>query len=324
MSMRLGMIGVGDMGRPMALRLLRAGFELTVYDTNPAAFTDLVAHGARAGTSAQDVASRAELVFACLPSPAISERVALGEGGVIHGSSVRHYVEMSTIGSASMQRIATGLRARSIAVLDAPVSGGPTGERAGRLTCFVAAAREHFDQAEPVLRALADRLFHVGETPGQAQVLKLANNMLNAANLSLAIEMVLMARRAGIDEAMAIEVINASTGRSRATEETFKTQILSGAFNTGARLSILHKDVVLAVAQAQALGVEHSAAQAVRALWDAAEAQGLGSQDLSRIYHFIAGLAQPPLAPASPGAGAQGAQPSGSQAPAASRLGAAP
>jgi 3-hydroxyisobutyrate dehydrogenase-like beta-hydroxyacid dehydrogenase len=188
-----------------------------------------------------------------------------------------------------MARIATGLAARGIGLLDAPVSGGPTGERAGRLTCFVATPREHFVAAEPALRGMSDRLFHVGERPGQAQVLKLANNMLNAANLSLAIEMVLMAKRAGVDEATALEVINVSTGRSRATEETLKAQMLTGAFRTGARLDILHKDTVLAIAQAEALGVEHSAALAVRALWDGAAERGFGPLDLSHIYHFIAG-----------------------------------
>jgi len=289
MSLRLGFIGLGDMGRPLARRLLRTGFPLAVYDINPQAVGELVAGGAQAASSAQDVASRAELVFACLPAPAISERVALGEGGVIYGTAMRQYVEMSTIGSATMEAITRALGERGVGVLDAPVSGGPTGERAGRLTCFVAAPRAEFERAEPGLRGLSDRLFHVGERPGQAQVLKLANNMLNAANLSLAIEMVLMARRAGVDEASAIEVINASTGRSRATEETFKAQVLSGAFATGARLDILAKDVQLAVDQARALGAEHSAAEAVRTLWAQAVAEGHGGEDLSRIYHFIAG-----------------------------------
>ncbi|WP_168226773.1 NAD(P)-dependent oxidoreductase [Rhodoferax sediminis] len=287
------MIGVGDMGRPLAMRLLKADFELAVYDVNPEAVADLVAQGASAGESPQGVASCAELVFACLPSPAVSERVALGPDGVIHGTAIRQYVEMSTIGYICMQRIASGLWARSIALLDAPVSGGPLGAKAGRLTCFVAAPRAQFEDAEPALLGVCDRLFHVGEEPGQAQVLKLANNMLNAANLSLAIEMVLMVRGAGIDEAMAIDVINASTGRSRATEETFKTQILSGAFRTGAKLSIASKDVELAVEQARMLGVEHSVAQAVSLLWKAAETQGHGGSDLSRIYDFINGLAAP-------------------------------
>lgn len=293
MTLRLGFIGLGDMGRPMALRLLRKGFVLTVHDTRAAAMAEFTAAGAHAADSPRAVASQAEVVFACLPSPAVSEAVALGADGVVHGSAVRQYVEMSTSGSAALECIDIGMRARGIAVLDAPVSGGPTGERAGRLTCFVAARRADYEAVEPALLGLADRLFHIGERPGQAQVLKLANNMLNAANLTLAVEMVQMAARAGIDAATTIEVINASTGRSRATEETYKTQILSGRFHTGARLSILQKDVGLAVEQAQALGIEHSAARAVRDLWDQAVAQGWGDQDLSRIHHFIAGEPAP-------------------------------
>lgn len=288
-ALALGMIGVGDMGRPLALRLLRAGFPLVVHDTNPAAVQALVDAGATAATSAHDVACRAETVFACLPSPDVSERVALGEGGVAGGTAIRRYIELSTIGQASMERIDAGLARRGIALLDAPVSGGPTGERAGRLVCFVATPREHFEAAQPALRGMSDRLFHVGERPGQSQVLKLANNMLNAANLSLAVEMLLMAKRAGVDQAAAIEVINVSTGRSRATEDTIPAQVLSGRFATGARLDILRKDTVLAVEQAQALGVEHSAAVAVRALWDAAVAKGFGPLDIAHLYHFVAG-----------------------------------
>jgi 3-hydroxyisobutyrate dehydrogenase-like beta-hydroxyacid dehydrogenase len=294
MSVQLGFIGVGDMGKPLARRLLRAGFALTVHDINPAAVADLAASGARVAGSAKEVASAAPIVFACLPAPAISERVALGADGVVHGTAVRQYLEMSTIGQPAMQRIGAGLQARGIALLDAPVSGGPTGERAGRLTCFVAAPRAQFEQAQAALRGMSDRLFHVGEQPGQAQALKLANNMLNAANLSLTIEAMLMVQRAGIDEVTALEVINASTGRSRATEETYKAQVLSGAFATGARLDILAKDVELAVAQAQALGTEHRAAEAVRALWSQAVAEGHGSEDLSRIYHFLAGKGATP------------------------------
>ncbi|MGB3071373.1 MAG: NAD(P)-dependent oxidoreductase [Ottowia sp.] len=288
-STRLGMIGLGDMGRPLALRLLKAGFSLVVHDTNPDAVSTLVQAGATSATSAYEIGCSAETVFACLPSPAVSELVALGENGVARGNAVRRYVEMSTIGQDSMAKIHAGLAAHSISLLDAPVSGGPTGERAGRLTCFVATPREVFDTAEPALRGMSDKLFHVGETPGQAQVLKLANNMLNAANLALAAEMVLMARRAGIDEAMALEVINASTGRSRATEETLKNQMLTRAFHTGARLDILCKDTMLAVEQAESLGVEHSVALAARTLWQAAQAAGYGPLDLSHIYHFIAG-----------------------------------
>ncbi|MDR2839471.1 MAG: NAD(P)-binding domain-containing protein, partial [Azonexus sp.] len=121
---KLGFIGVGDMGAPIARRLLRAGFALTVHDTNPDAAARLAASGAQVAGSAREVASAAPIVFACLPSPAISERVALGDDGVAHGTAVRQYIEMSTIGAPAMERIDAGLRARGIALLDAPVSGG--------------------------------------------------------------------------------------------------------------------------------------------------------------------------------------------------------
>mgnify|MGYP000218045279 CR=1 FL=1 len=284
------MIGLGAMGGALAQRLLQSGLDLVVHDLDADAVAQLVAQGAQAGSSPRDVACRAEVVLACLPSPEVSEQVALGTEGIIHGTLVRQYVEMSTIGVETTQRLASALAARSISLLDAPVSGGRIGAASGRLTCFVAAPRADFDAAAPALRGLCDRLFHIGERPGQAQILKLANNMLNAANLCLAVEMVLMARKAGIDEATAIEVINASTGRSRATEETFRTQILTGAFDTGGKIAIAHKDVVLAVEQARALGVEHSVARAACALWEAAAEAGHGGEDLSRIYQFVAGL----------------------------------
>ncbi|MBB3181033.1 NAD(P)-dependent oxidoreductase [Variovorax sp. Sphag1AA] len=289
-KIRVGMIGLGSMGRPLAGRLLQSGFEVVAFDVDAPAVAELVQRGALPGSSPMDVASRTEIVLACLPSPEVSERVALGADGIVQGTCVRQYVEMSTIGVDSMQRIESALAKRSIALLDAPVSGGRIGAANGRLTCFVAGPRAHFDTASPALRGLCDRLFHIGERPGQAQVLKLANNMLNAANLCLAVEMILMARKAGIDEATAVEVINVSTGRSRATEETFKTQILTGAFDTGGKLAIAHKDVVLAVEQARKLGVEHSVAHAACGLWQAAAEAGHGGEDLSRIYQFVAAL----------------------------------
>lgn len=285
---RLGYIGLGAMGQPIALRLLAAGFALTVCDRHPAAAERLAAAGARVAATPAEVASEAETVFACLPSPAVSEQVAGGPQGVVHGSAVRLYIENSTIGAASMQRIAAALAPRGIGLLDAPVSGGPLGAAAGRMSCFVAAAEADYAQAEPALRAMCDRLFHIGATPGQSQVLKLANNLLNAACLTISSEMLQMAVRAGIPAATALEVVNASTGRNRATEETLKAQILTGRYGTGARLDILAKDVDLALAEAAHLGAPHAASQGVQAVWQAAMQAGRGGEDLSRIYDFIA------------------------------------
>lgn len=284
----VGYIGLGDMGGPIARRLAASGFSLTVCDRNPEAAARLAAAGATVVATPAEVASAADIVFACLPSPAVSEQVALGPEGVVHGTRMTLYVENSTIGADMLRRIAAGLRERGIGMLDAPVSGGPIAAAEGRMSCFVAAATADFARAEPVLRGMCDRLFHIGQTPGQSQVLKLANNLLNAACLTVSCEMLEMAVRAGIDMATALEVLNVSTGRNRATEETIPRQVLSGRYATGARLDILAKDVGLALAEAEGLGAPHTASDAVGTVWQAAMAAGLGGDDLSRIQQFIA------------------------------------
>ena len=285
---RIGYIGLGDMGLPIAGKLLAAGFELSVCDLNPAATQKMAERGARVLATPAEVASDAEIVFACLPAPAISEQVAFGADGVVHGGKLKVYIENSTIGAQVMRRIADSMAQRGIGLLDAPVSGGPTGAAAGRMSCFVSGADAHYRFAEAALAGMCDRLFHIGETPGQSQVLKLANNLINAACLTVSSEMLAMATRAGIDPAVALDVINASTGRNRATEQTLKDQVLTGRYATGARLDILAKDVDLAIAEAEGLGASHTAADGVQRVWQAAMAAGHGKQDLSRIERFIA------------------------------------
>jgi len=292
-QLTVGFIGLGDMGRPMAMRLLRAGIAMVVCDLNQAATADFVAQGAKAAQSPREAADLADLVFTCLPSPAISEAVALGEDGLAHGKRMRWYAESSTAGPQTVARMAAGLARQGVETLDAPVSGGPRGEAAGQLSCFVASSAAAFEAARPALSVMSDKLFHIGHEPGQSQVLKLANNLLNAACLTISSEMVLMAQAAGIDLNIALDVINVSTGRNRATEDTLRTQVATGKFHTGARLDILHKDVQLAVKEADRLGVSSTASQGVLAVWDQAMAAGLGAIDLTRIYKFIAEQALP-------------------------------
>jgi len=287
MSTRIGYIGLGDMGMPLAGKLLEAGFELTVCDRNPAVTAAMAARGASVAAMPRAVADECTIVFSCLPTPAISQEVAFGADGVVHGSKVKVYIENSTIGAAALQRIAGEMARRDIGMLDAPVSGGPTGVVQKRLSCFVSGADEHFRFAEAALRGMCDRLFHIGNVVGQSQVLKLANNLMNAANLTIASEMLAMATRAGIDPAVSLDVINASTGRSRATEQTLKDQIITGRYSAGARLDILAKDVDLALAEAKHLGVSHVASDGVQAVWRAAMAAGMAKEDLTRIEQFI-------------------------------------
>lgn len=284
---RLGFIGLGDMGKLLARRFMRAGYPLTVCDINPAAVAEFAERGAQIAATPAETASQAEIVFACLPEPSVSETVAFGDRGVIHGTAVRVYVETSTMGFTTMRRIADALEPRGIGLIDSPTSGGPLGEARGKLSCFVAGKQSDVERARAALTVMSDKFFHIGDMPGQSQVLKLSNNLLNAATMTLSSEMVLMAMRAGIDPNVAIDVINVSTGRNRATEDIFKTQILNGAFATGARMEILRKDVVLALEEASRLGTPRHAASAVRDIWEAAISEGHGPEDYSNIFKFI-------------------------------------
>ena len=291
MSSRIGFIGVGQMGAPMAERLVAAGHKVAVFDANPAAMQPLVARGAIAAASAREAATGAEIVFACLPSPEISKSVALGSDGIAGVEGVRVYIETSTIGTAALKAIAGGLKARGISVLDAPVSGGPRGARAGKLATMVAGDRAAFDRARPLFEAIAGKVFYVGAEPGLAQITKLANNMISAAGMAVAMEAAAMAVKAGVDAHTLIDVVNASTGRNTATTDKFPQSILPRTFDYGGKLGIMYKDVELCFAEARALGVPMWVGSAVVQLWFQAMTEGRGQDDYTTLMKTIEGWA---------------------------------
>ena len=287
--MKIGFIGVGQMGAPMAERLLAAGREVAVFDVNAAAVQPLVARGAVAAKSAREAAAGAEIVFACLPSPEISKSVALGPDGIAGVEGLRVYVETSTIGTAAIKAIAAGLGARGITVLDAPVSGGPRGARAGKLATMVAGDRAAFDRVRPLFDAIAGKVFYVGAEPGLAQITKLANNMISAAGMAVAMEAAVMAVKAGVDAHTLIDVVNASTGRNTATTDKFPQSILPRTFDYGGKLATMYKDVELCFAEARALGVPMWVGAAVVQLWFQAMTEGRGQDDYTTLIKTIEG-----------------------------------
>jgi len=291
MNSRIGFIGVGQMGAPMAERLVAAGHGVAVFDANPAAMQPLVARGAIAAGSAREAATGAEIVFACLPSPEISKSVALGSDGVAGVEGMRVYIETSTIGTAAVKAIAAGLKARGISVLDAPVSGGPRGARAGKLATMVAGDRAAFDRVRPLFEAIAGKVFYVGAEPGLAQITKLANNMISAAAMAVSMEAAAMAVKAGVDAHTLIDVVNASTGRNTATTDKFPQSILPRTFDYGGKLRIMYKDVELCFAEARALGVPMWVGSAVVQLWFQAMIEGRGQDDYTTLMKTIEGWA---------------------------------
>ncbi|MDE2064534.1 MAG: NAD(P)-dependent oxidoreductase, partial [Bradyrhizobium sp.] len=224
---RLAFIGCGAMGAPIAERLIDAGHTLHIYDPNPAATAPLVARGAVAEPSPRAAAERSDIAFACLPSPEVSRKVALGDDGIIGCKRLTAYVEMSTIGSKAVRAVAQGLAATGITVLDSPVSGGPRGARAGTLSTMVAGARATFETVKPLLDTVARNVFYIGEEPGLGQLTKLANNMISAAGMAAAFEASAMAVKAGVDARTLIETVNASTGRNSATMDKFPAAVLT-------------------------------------------------------------------------------------------------
>jgi 3-hydroxyisobutyrate dehydrogenase-like beta-hydroxyacid dehydrogenase len=289
MAGRVGFIGVGAMGAPMAERLLAGGHPVAVFDVNPAAMQPLVARGAIAARSPREAASGAETVFACLPSPEISRQVALGPDGIAGVEGVRVYVETSTIGTAAIKAIAAGLGARGVVVLDAPVSGGPRGARAGKLSTMVAGDRAAFERVRPLFEAIAGKVFYIGADPGLGQITKLANNMISAAGMAAAMEAAVMAVKAGVDAHTLIDVINASTGRNSATADKFPQSILPRTFDYGGKVATMYKDVELCFAEARALGVPMWVGTAVVQLWFQAMTEGRGQDDYTTLIKTIEG-----------------------------------
>jgi 3-hydroxyisobutyrate dehydrogenase-like beta-hydroxyacid dehydrogenase len=282
----IGFIGLGSMGAALAERFLAAGCRLVVHDLDGATVRRFCESGAEAGLSALDVADRCETVFACLPTTQISFDVALGANGVVAGKEVRVYVETSTIGFRIANEIAEGLHPR-IGFIDAPVSGGPPGARAGTLTTMVSGPRETFARVQGALSIMAKNVFYVGERPGQAQIAKLVNNHLSAAHRIATFEGLVLALKAGLDLPALIEVINASSGRSYTTTDKVPAAILSGSFKFNGRLAISIKDQTLLAEEAAELGVPLWVAPRLLETLKEAAAAGYLEKDSMQLIQYM-------------------------------------
>ncbi len=250
----LGFIGVGRMGDPMVRNLLKAGFEVTIFDTNAAAAQALAAEGAHVADSVKAVASTAEVVLVSLPTPDIVKRVALGEGGIAEGSRVKIFIDVGTTGPKVAAELAEGLAAKGITAVDAPVSGGVGGAKKGTLAVMLGCPRSLVDRVTPVLEPIG-KVFFLGERPGSGQLMKLANNMLSAAALAVTSEVMVMGVKGGLDPKVMLDVINSGTGRNSASVDKFPKSILPRTFDFGFAVGLLLKDIRLCLHEAETLGV---------------------------------------------------------------------
>lgn len=265
--MDIGFIGLGKMGFPMARRLIAAGHRLVVFDRRKEAVEELAALGAQAATAPKDVADRVETVLASLPSLQASLEVATGDDGVGSGTRVRRFVDLSTIGSQMAVRIHDELAKRNIVQVDSPVSGGVAGAEKGTLAVMVSGPRAEFDALKPVLDVIG-KVFFIGEKPGSAQTMKLANNFLSATAIVATSEAVVMGVKAGLDPAVMIDVINAGSGINSASRDKFPKSVLPRTFDFGFATGLMVKDVRLCLEEAKSLGLSLDVAEAVGKLWE--------------------------------------------------------
>jgi hypothetical protein len=284
--MDIGFIGLGNMGQPMAKRLIAAGHKLVVYDTRNDAVAPLVALGAQVASSPQDVADRVETVMASLPSLAISEKVALGEGGIIHGKKAKRLVDLSTTGAPMAAKIFAGLAKKNIVQIDSPVSGGVGGAVKGTLAVMVSGPKAEIDVVKDAL-AVFGKVFIIGDKPGMGQTMKLANNFLSATAMAATSEAVAMGVKAGLDAQVMIDVINAGSGRTTASDGKFPQAILPRTFNYGFATGLMLKDVRLCADAAKELGTPDAVMKTVLAEWETTNSEFGAESDLTVIAQMM-------------------------------------
>jgi len=286
----IGWLGLGQMGAPMAERLFGQDVQLHVFDPRAEAMAPFVARGGIAHASPKAVADVASIVFACLPTGKVSEAAALGPEGVLHGAAIRFHAEMSTIGRATVTRIADGLAARDIGMLDTPITGGPGGARAGTLSLMAAGAPETVAALRPFLERIGQRVFVLGETPGQGQAMKLVNNLIFAANMVASFEGFALGAKAGLDPDTMVQVVNTGTGRSFISDMVMP-RVLSGEFGFGATIAVVDKDVALGLEEARAQDVPMWGLEQAARVWRFAASQGMAGDDIAELVKLMEGWA---------------------------------
>lgn len=281
-----GFIGLGVMGARMARRLLEHGYPLIVHDVNAQAVKPLAKLGARVARNPREVADHAQVVFVSLPAPAVLREVALGEHGVKQGKKTKILIDLSTTGSKVEKEVAAALRHHGITLIDAPVSGGATGAEKGTLAVMVAGKPTVVAGLRNML-AVFGKVFIAGAEPGQAQLLKLLNNLLSQSALAMSLEVLVAGVKAGLDPDLMIDVINAGSGRNTATEDKIPRAVLTRKFDFGFPIAGACKDIGLAIEECQALGMPMLVGSAARQLWQFAYNQGGGARDMTSLVTYL-------------------------------------
>jgi 3-hydroxyisobutyrate dehydrogenase-like beta-hydroxyacid dehydrogenase len=278
----VGFVGLGNMGAVLAANLVACGHAVVAHD---AVETKCAPDGAHRVLSVADVARDADLVVLSLPDGAASEAVV---GGIVSAPDRRttHVIDTSTIGVRTAAALAETLADAGVAYVDAPVSGGVAGAKARTLAVMYAASDDACARVEPVLEGLSDCRYRVGTKPGMAQAMKLANNFLSATALAATSEAIAFGVSEGLEMATMLEVLNAASGRSGATDDKFPNHVLTGRYASGFTNSLMTKDVQLYLHAVDERGGPASVGAVTASIWERFASAEPGA-DFTRIYPFV-------------------------------------
>jgi len=283
---RIGVIGVGNMGAPMAARLLERGFQVRVRDVRGEAEQPLLALGASSAASPSALAQTCDVILVVVVDAPQIDSVLRGEQGLLPTLRPDHLVFLhSTIAPGDATRFAATIHERGALVLDAPISGGPGRARAGQLSMMVAGQARALERAQPVLDALAARVFKVGSEPGQGATMKLVNNLLAGIHLAAGAEALAIGTAAGLDANTMAQVFRASSGQSWIADDRL-ARMLAGSQESHAQMHILAKDLRLALGLVQRTGETAALGAVASAMFEAALAAGLAHEDDSALLSW--------------------------------------
>ena len=287
---RIGFIGLGIMGKPMATHLLEAGYPLTVLNRSRAPQEELVAAGAQAGQSPRHVAEQSDVVMTMLPDSPDVEQVVLGAGGVMEGLRPGSLViDMSTISPAVARRVATVARERGSDALDAPVSGGQVGAQNATLSIMVGGSVAAFERARPIFERLGKNIVHVGEA-GAGQVTKAANQIVVAVTIAAISEALLLAAKSGVDPAKVREALLGGFAQSKILD-AHGNRMLQRNFAPGFKTRLHRKDLAIALNTAREIGMSLPVTANVAELMNALIAHGGADLDHSALVTVLEELA---------------------------------
>lgn len=283
----IGVAGLGNMGRGMALSLQRGGFTVSGYDPSVAATESIAREGVKVFASVAALADAVDVLILSLPTSDVVEAVVFGADGLLGGAKAGLLVvDTTTADPNSTRKVAAALAEKGVRFIDAPVSGGPKGAATGTMTMVLGGAADDVGAVTPVLEAMSAKRVHVGPV-GAGHVTKLLNNLMCGAHLIVAGEAARIAEAAGLEPQQIFEGINAGSGRSGVTQVNYPTWIFNDAFNSGFTMKLMRKDLRLAMGLLSELGTSAPLAGEVGRLWAASDKTVADGEDFNRIVQFI-------------------------------------